>query len=243
MDVILVPGLWLDASSWDAVVPALERAGHTPHALTMPGVGEPAQTSAHVRFDDWVSAVVAEIDRCTSPVALVGHSGGGNVAWAAADARTAHVARVIFVDTVPPAAGFGISDFPSRDGVVPFPGWEFFDGADIEDLDEQTRRSVWLGSIPLRVPTDAVELADPARRSIPVTLLSGRQDEASLRHELAHWGPWADEFNAIRHLDVVHLDTGHWPQLSRPDALAAAIVKALDRDSVNSTGDALIHPS
>ena len=28
MDVILIPGLWLNASSWDAVVPAIERAGH-----------------------------------------------------------------------------------------------------------------------------------------------------------------------------------------------------------------------
>ena len=240
MDVILVPGLWVDASSWDAVVPALERAGHTAHPLTMPGVGEPAGTSAHVRFDDWVSAVVAEIDRCTSPVALVGHSGGGNVVWAAADARAAHVVHVVFIDTVPPAAGFGISQFPMRDGVVPFPGWDFFDGADIEDLDDGTRRSVSLGSIPMRVPTDAVELTDPARYSIPVTLLSGRQDEASLRHELAHWGPWADEFNAIRDVEVVHLDTGHWPQLSRPEVLAAAIVTSLDRNGADASDGALI---
>lgn len=227
MDVILVPGLWLDSSSWDDVVPALRRAGHTPHALTMPGTGEPAHTSAHVRFEDWVAAVVAEIDKCDSPVALVGHSGGGNVVWAAADARPAHVSHVLFVDTVPPASGFGISEFPSRDGVVPFPGWGFFDGADIEDIDDATRERVRLGSVPVRVPTDAVELTDPARHRIPVTLLSGRQDELALRDELAHWGPWADEFAAIRDVSVVHLDTGHWPQLSRPDVLAAAIVRSL----------------
>jgi hypothetical protein len=28
MDIILIPGFWLDGSSWDAVVPALEDAGH-----------------------------------------------------------------------------------------------------------------------------------------------------------------------------------------------------------------------
>jgi hypothetical protein len=27
MDIILIPGFWLDASSWDDIVPALERAG------------------------------------------------------------------------------------------------------------------------------------------------------------------------------------------------------------------------
>ena len=42
MDVILVPGLWLDASSWDSVIPALERAGHRASPLTLPGVGAPA---------------------------------------------------------------------------------------------------------------------------------------------------------------------------------------------------------
>ena len=29
MDIILIPGLWLDASSWDDVAPALESRGHT----------------------------------------------------------------------------------------------------------------------------------------------------------------------------------------------------------------------
>ncbi|MEQ6898223.1 alpha/beta fold hydrolase [Microbacterium sp. KR10-403] len=229
MDVILVPGLWLDASSWDGVVPALERAGHTPHALTMPGVGEPASVAAHIGFDDWVATVVAEIDRCDAPAAVIGHAAGANAAWAAADARADHVAHVFFVDSVPPASGFGVSDFPARDGVVPFPGWEYFDGADIADLDDETRDAVNLGSVPMRVPTDAVELSNPARRDIPVTLLSGRQDEVSLRTELARWGPWEDELARIRNVEVVHLDTGHWPQLSEPSALADAIVRALDR--------------
>ena len=35
MDIILVPGLWLDASTWDEVIPELERAGHVAHPLTL----------------------------------------------------------------------------------------------------------------------------------------------------------------------------------------------------------------
>jgi hypothetical protein len=38
MDIILIPGLWLDGSSWDDVVPALRWAGHQTHALTLPGM-------------------------------------------------------------------------------------------------------------------------------------------------------------------------------------------------------------
>lgn len=38
MDVVLVPGLWLNARTWDAVVPHLEAAGHRTHPLTLPGM-------------------------------------------------------------------------------------------------------------------------------------------------------------------------------------------------------------
>ena len=38
MDFILIPGFWLDGSSWDPIVPMLEGAGHRAHALTLPGM-------------------------------------------------------------------------------------------------------------------------------------------------------------------------------------------------------------
>ncbi|WP_447947092.1 alpha/beta fold hydrolase [Microbacterium lacticum] len=92
MEVILVPGLWLTASSWDPVLPALREAGHTPVPLTLPGVGGTAAETADIIMDDWVAAVAAEIDRHEGPVGLVGHSGGGNVVWGAAAARPDRVA-------------------------------------------------------------------------------------------------------------------------------------------------------
>ena len=38
MDIILIPGLWLDASSWDDVIPVLEAGGHRTHPITLPGM-------------------------------------------------------------------------------------------------------------------------------------------------------------------------------------------------------------
>jgi pimeloyl-ACP methyl ester carboxylesterase len=38
MDIILVPGFWLDASSWSEVTPPLAAAGHRVHPLTLPGL-------------------------------------------------------------------------------------------------------------------------------------------------------------------------------------------------------------
>ena len=226
MDIILIPGLWLTAASWDDVVPALRDAGHTPHPLTMPGVGEPA---SEVRLADWVDAVVDEIDRIDGPVVLVGHSGGGNVAWGAAERRADRVARVVFVDTTPPPPGADISEFPLVDGVVPFPGWEFFDAEDVEDLDDATRRRTapLTASVPGHVPTDPLVLEGTDRHRVPVTLLMGSLDEAAFREAVTAWGAFAAEFAAIAEADVVRLGTGHWPQFSAPDELARRIIEAV----------------
>ncbi|MFM2718947.1 alpha/beta fold hydrolase [Microbacterium mcarthurae (nom. nud.)] len=222
MDVILVPGLWLDASSWDAVTPALTDAGHRVHPLTLPSAPE-------ARIGDWVSAVVAEIDAAEEPVVLVGHSGGGNVVWGAADARPDRVHRVVFVDTMPPPPGAIISEFPVRDGVVPFPGWEFFDEPDVADLDDATRQRVAARAVdvPGAVPTDALALSDDRRHGIPVTVLSGQLDAEAVTAALAEWGAWADEFGAIRDSEVVTLGSGHWPQFSQPDSFARTLQKVV----------------
>ncbi|HXW87533.1 MAG TPA: alpha/beta fold hydrolase, partial [Streptosporangiaceae bacterium] len=90
MDIILIPGFWLDGSSWDEVVPALEQAGHRTHALTLPGKESRDADRSLITLRDHVDAVVRVIDSvglAGGQVVLVGHSGGGAIAHAAADAR------------------------------------------------------------------------------------------------------------------------------------------------------------
>lgn len=231
MDIILVPGLWLDASSWEPVAVALQEAGHHPVALTMPGTGSAADASGGIGIGDWVDAVVGAIDAADGPVVLVGHSGGGNVVWGAADARPDRVSRVIFVDTVPPPSGSGISEFELVDGVIPFPGWDFFPDEDVYDLDEETRaRTAPLAlSVPGRVPTDPLVLTDERRRAIPVTLLMGGLTAEELDGHLAQWAAYGEEYRAIADREVVRIGSGHWPQFSVPGHLAALMLAAVDR--------------
>ncbi|WP_447949692.1 alpha/beta fold hydrolase [Microbacterium aurum] len=230
-DVLLIPGFWLDAASWDDVVPTLRAAGLAPRALTMPGVGAGAAAAAEIGLADWIAAVVAEIDRAPGPVVVVGHSGGGNVAWGAVDARPDRVSRVVFVDTVPPPPGANVGEFETDQPIIPFPGWDFFDDEDVADLDPQTRERTAPRalSIPTRVTTDAIALTDDRRYAVPVTVLSGHRDDAEFRRFLAQWGPFADEFTAIADTEVVRPGTGHWPQFSQPERLGEALVAAIQR--------------
>ena len=95
MDIILIPGFWLDGSSWDKVIPALEQAGHRTHSLTLPGMESKDADRSKITLRDHVNAVVEVIDSfhaADSKVVLVGHSGGGAIAHAAVDARPGRVA-------------------------------------------------------------------------------------------------------------------------------------------------------
>ncbi len=232
MDVILIPGLWLDASTWDEVVPVLRESGLTPRPLTMPGLGVPAPDSADIGMADWVATAVDAIDAAEGPVVVVGHSAGGNVAWGATDARPDRVARVILVDTMVPFDGGTLPSFGAVDGVVPFPGWDAFDPSQVSDLDEATRAAAAarMQTVPARVTTDPIVLRDDRRLSVPVTVLSGHFDDEGYRSFIAQWDPrLAAEFEAIAETEVVTLDSGHWPQFSQPVQLAQAIVAAVQR--------------
>ena len=62
MDVILIPGFWLDASSWAPVSAALAAAGHAPHPVTPLGAGGAADEVAGITLADQAAAVVELLD-------------------------------------------------------------------------------------------------------------------------------------------------------------------------------------
>ncbi len=62
-DIVLVPGFWLDATSWSGVVPPLVEAGHRVHPLTLPGLDAPGSSRAGTGLREHVDAVVARVAR------------------------------------------------------------------------------------------------------------------------------------------------------------------------------------
>jgi pimeloyl-ACP methyl ester carboxylesterase len=230
--VILIPGFWLDASSWDDIVPAIEDAGHFVRALTLPGLESRSADRSRIGLRDHVEAVVAALDEIPGPVALVGHSGGGAIAHAAADARPEKVSRVVYVDSVPLGHGKSInSELPVFDGQIPLPEWSLFDEEDLRDLDDGLREMLRARAIPqpAAVATDPQTLYDERRYEIPVTVVACEYSSGQLREWMAEGEPTLAELAAVHDVEYVDLPTGHWPQFTKPRELSEVLVRALDR--------------
>jgi len=230
MDIILIPGLWLDGSSWDEVVPVLEKAGHRAHPLTLPGMQSKDADRSEITLRDHVDAVVAVVD-CLDPaggkVVLAGHSGGGLIAHAVADARPDRVARVVYVDSVPVGDGGCINDeLPAENGEVPLPDWELFDDEDLFDLDDGLRAAFRERAIPspVHVTQDPQRLSDDRRYDVPITVIACEFPSAMIREWIEGGHPYVQELAKIRDVAYVDLPTGHWPQFTKPQELGRAIL-------------------
>ena len=233
MDIILVPGFWLDASSWEEVTPPLAAAGHQVHPMTLPGLESVDAPRAGIGLRTHIEAVVATIDAFDAPVVLVGHSGGGAIIHGAVDARPDRVVRAIYVDSGPLGEGGVINDELPEDGDdVPLPPWELFEDEDLADLTEELRAMFRARAVPQPkgVAQDRQRLHDEARFEVPATVIACEFPSAMLIEMIAAGHPYVAELGRVRDVDYVDLPTGHWPQFTRPAELGAAILAAVDRE-------------
>lgn len=232
MDIILVPGFWLNASTWSEVSPPLVAAGHRVHPLTLPGLESVDAPRAGIGLRDHIDAVVEAIDAIEGPVVLVGHSGGGAIIHGAVDARPDRVARAVYVDSGPLAEGGVINDeLPAEGDDVPLPPWDEFDSEDLVDLDDGLRAAFRARAVPepRGVAYDQQHLSDERRYDVPATVISCEFSTAQLAEWIEAGHPNVAELARIREVEYVHLPTGHWPQFTKPAELGGAILAAVGR--------------
>ncbi len=228
--VFLIPGFWLNASSWDRVVASMREEGIEPVALTLPGMASLDEDRRGIGLRDHVEAVIAQIDRATDEVVLVGHSAGGAIAHAAADARPDRVARVIYVDSMPLGVGRCVNDeLPVVQDEIPLPDWSVFGPEDLIDLNDELRDDFRRVAIPVpsAVATDPQELHDLRRYDVAITVITCEFTSDQLKAWIAEGHPWMAELGAMTNVDYVDLPTGHWPQFTRPEDLAQVLGEIL----------------
>ncbi len=227
MDIVLIAGIWLDGSAWDAVVPELESLGHRPVPLTLPGQGDGNEGAT---YQDQVACVLAAVDAAAGPALVVGHSAAATLAWVAADARPEKLARVALIGGMPEPDGetyFGF--FEPVEGVVPFPGWEPFEGPDSDDMspEQKARTAASAIAVPAAITQGTVHLTDERRYDVPISLICPEFTPAQAKE----WVEGGDvpELAKASHLEYVDIESGHWPMFTRPRELARILADCADR--------------
>lgn len=228
MRILLIAGLWLDGSAWTDVVEPLETAGHEVVPLTLPGQGDGSATAS---LDEQVATVLMAVDSAPEKVVVVGHSAAASLAWMAVDARPERVSFVILIGGFPSADGERYADlFSIHDGAMSFPGWESFDGADSADLDVEARSRFASAAIPVPegVAKGVVRLTDERRFDVAVVLVCPEFSPAQAQDWIDAGEP--PELSRVKHLDLVDIDSGHWPMLTRPRELADILIAAASQN-------------
>ncbi|MFT5488343.1 MAG: pimeloyl-ACP methyl ester carboxylesterase [Paracoccaceae bacterium] len=127
-EIVLIHGAWQGGWVWADVVPTLTQAGHSCHAVDLPGSAPGLVDRANVTFRDQVAFLedlIADIDK---PVVVIAHSGGGLAASQLAEDWPDRVAGIVYVAGImmPDGTRFAElvdsckSEDPSAVGVWPY---------------------------------------------------------------------------------------------------------------------------
>lgn len=227
--ILLVPGHWLGAWAWDEVLVYLGTDDAT--ALTLPGLDVDDPARATRTLDDQAEAIVETLVRLGAgegrTATLVAHSGANGPVTLVLDRHPELIRRVVWVDSGPIANETVFApDLPDDVAELPLPPFDALaqnaslDGLSSEILDRFRARAV---PEPGPVLRQAVDLANPIRRTVPTTLVCCSLSSSQILDMARAGHPMFAEVASLERLEVIDLPTGHWPMWSRPDDLAAII--------------------
>jgi pimeloyl-ACP methyl ester carboxylesterase len=219
---VLVPGAWHGSWSFEAVIPLLERAGHTVHALTLTGLRQDDDqvTVATANLDTHTNDVLELLDRAhITSATLVGHSYAGMVITAATDRACGRVSRLVHLDAYVPRDGESCWSLTTENYRQAFIAGATATGYAVHP--------------PFRQPDGG----DPRRRPHPLASLlqtirlSGRLAQAP-RREFIYCSGWDDtpfaELRTRLEADPVwqvhELQTAHNAMREAPEAVAALLL-------------------
>lgn len=235
---ILVHGSWHGGWCFDGVKALLEADGHEVIAPDLPGMGGDEAALRAVTLQGWAEFVA---DLCRSatqqPVALVGHSRGGLVVSQTAETAPEAIDALVYVCAMMLPDGMSRADFKQMEGANPD-----FDAiispvhSGAGTLVDATRAGAVFAQMspPAAVAAAMLRIAAEPHgpRSTPLRITAerfGRIPRTYIECTEDRTIPLASQRKMqalVPAAEVVTLWADHSPYLSRPQALAAALIAA-----------------
>jgi pimeloyl-ACP methyl ester carboxylesterase len=222
-NVVLVHGAWADGSSWDKVIPLLEKKGFRVTAVHLP----------FTTFADDVAAVKRALALQDGPVLLVGHSYGGAVITEAGN--DPKVVGLVYVAAFAPDSGQSAGDLNSE--YPPTPGAKEF-RADANGFLRLTNKGIaedfaqdLSSSEKAVLAATQGETSGPNELGAKVTTAAWRQKPSFyIVADQDRMIPPELERKLARqmHATTIHISSSHVPMLSHPVEVASFIAEAAD---------------
>lgn len=230
--IVLVHGAWADASSWNGVIPLLQRDGYTVLAPPNP-LRSLSGDAASLR------AFLATIP---GPIVLVGHSYGGAVITNAAT-DNANVKALVYVDAFAPDQGEIINGLVGVGSALAGDPSTLFDvrpysGAPAGDADVYLKPNVVIADFAQDIPRRQAAVLATTQR--PITFVAGNEPSGTPAwRTIPSWyllgthdliiTPEAQKAMAKRAGSrIAHVNSSHVSLISHPGAVAG-LIRAADR--------------
>ncbi|HEY8336301.1 MAG TPA: alpha/beta fold hydrolase [Tardiphaga sp.] len=237
MRLILIHGAWQGSWAWSRFMPALAQAGLRAEAIDLPGNGGDSP-AADVSLDAYAAHVADRIRSDDDPVVLVAHSGGGVIASEAAERCHDRVSGVVYVAgmMLPDGGSFGdvvgplLAADPAAAGIRPHLVWSA-DGLTSTVPPDAARQIFYHDCAPADAEAASARLTPQPEggRAISPRLTSQRFGTVprlyveALRDRSVVLAAQRRMQAMVPGAAVVSLDSGHAPQLSMPEKLAACV--------------------
>ena len=112
---VLVHGAFAGKYAWNLVTPQLEKEGNKVVTFDLPAHGDDPTTAQEATFESYVATVVNAINQQTGKIILVGHSMGGMVISAVAEAVPEKIEKLVYLSAYIPKNGQSLQELAEMD--------------------------------------------------------------------------------------------------------------------------------